>query len=111
LTDRSGGDAASGGRDGSDDRYAHQSGGFSSTSRGIFGVAITSGGVLFVDLCATTGCDLLSTLPSTLGVVVTAGVGCSGWSDDESGCEGAGPVNGREDGVILQNVREDGAIL
>jgi len=91
--------------------FAHQSGGFSSSSKGVFGVAITSGGVLFVDLCAAAGCDLLSTSPSVLGVVATAGVGSSGWSDDESGCEGAGPVNGREDGAVLQNGREDGAVL
>jgi len=38
-----------------------------------------------------------------MGVVATAGDGSSGWSGEESGCEGAGLVNGREDGAIMQN--------
>jgi len=87
--------------DGSDDWSTQQSDGFSPSSRGVFGAAITSGGVLFVDLCATTCCDPLSTPASALGVVATAGDGRSRWSGDVSGCEGAGSVNGREDRAIL----------
>ncbi|KAL9323845.1 hypothetical protein ACSQ67_008702 [Phaseolus vulgaris] len=49
------------------------------------------------------GVDLLSTPTSAPGVVATAGDGRSGRSGDVSGCEGAGLVNGREDGAILQN--------
>ena len=92
------------GTSGSDasDEDAQHNGGFRSSSRDIYEVTITSGGVLYVDLCAAVGGDQLATPVSALGVAATIGDGSLGRNGDELRCEGAGVINGRDDGAFLQ---------
>ncbi|KAK8464595.1 hypothetical protein PHAVU_010G029050 [Phaseolus vulgaris] len=71
----------------------------SPSDRGVRGAALSSSGVLYVDLSAAASGSLVSTPSSAIGANSIDEVRRLGWSGDVGGCEGASLVNGREDEV------------
>ena len=74
----------------------------SPSDRDVRGAALSSGGVLYVDLSAAAGGSLVSTPSLAIGANSIDRVGRLGWSGDIGGCEGASMMNGREDEVGQQ---------